>query len=73
MNLELEAYEGELRTLRASCRALAKALQTDPFICGMSEDRDEMGLPERLLVCPYEGLDGFAVYTKTADYSAPGY
>jgi len=43
------------------------------FICGESGDKDEMGLPERILVCPSYGLDGMAVYTKTTDYTAPQY
>ena len=43
------------------------------FICGEGGNKDTMGLPEKILVCPAYGLDGFAVYTKTADYSAPGY
>ena len=41
------------------------------FICGEGGDKDQMGLPERISVCPSYGLDGIAVYTKTKDYSAP--
>jgi len=43
------------------------------FVCGDVGDRDASGLPEKILVCPAYGLDGFAVYTKTTDYSAPSY
>lgn len=43
------------------------------FVCGDMGNKDEMGLPEKLLVCPAEGLDGFAVYSKTKDYTAPGW
>ena len=43
------------------------------FICGEAGDKDSMGLPEKIFVCPSYGLDGFAVYTKTGDYSAPGW
>jgi len=43
------------------------------FICGESGERDSMGLPERISVCPALGLDGMAQYTKTKDYSAPGW
>lgn len=43
------------------------------FICGQSGSKDKFGLPDKLLVCPAYGLDGFAVYTKTMEYSAPGY
>ena len=44
-----------------------------PFICGVVGDNDEYGLPKMFLVCPTVGLDGFAVYTKTAEYRAPGW
>jgi hypothetical protein len=43
------------------------------FICGEAGERDSMGLPERINVCPALGLDGMAQYTKTKDYSAPGW
>ena len=43
------------------------------FICGEVGDKDSVGLPEKLLVCPAYGSDGMAVYTKTTDYSAPSY
>jgi len=43
------------------------------FICGQAGEKDKMGLPEKILVCPSYGADGFAVYTKTTEYSAPGY
>jgi hypothetical protein len=41
------------------------------FICGEGGERDSMGLPEKINVCPAYGLDGMAQYTKTKDYSAP--
>jgi len=43
------------------------------FICGEGGEKDQVGLPEKILVCPAYGSDGFAVYTKTTDYSAPSY
>lgn len=43
------------------------------FICGESGDKDEMGLPEHIFVCPSYGLDGMAIYTKTKSYSSPEY
>ena len=43
------------------------------FICGEVGDRDALGLPEKIMVCPAYGSDGFAIYTKTTDYSAPSY
>lgn len=44
-----------------------------PFICGSVGELDPYGLPKMYLVCPQYGLDGFAVYTKTADYCPPGW
>lgn len=77
MNLELEAYEGELRALRKVQTMVkhlsAEKLQGVYFICGEAGDKDSMGLPQKIFVCPAYGSDGFAVYTKTGDYSAPGY
>jgi len=43
------------------------------FICGEAGDKDASGLPEKIMVCPAYGSDGFAVYTKTTEYSAPSY
>lgn len=43
------------------------------FICGYGGDRDDLGLPDQISVCPTYGLDGYAVYTKTTPYTAPGY
>jgi hypothetical protein len=77
MNLEIEAYEGELRQLRKVHTMVrhmsAEKLQGVYFICGEAGDKDSMDLPLKILVCPAYGLDGFAIYTKSSDYSAPGY
>lgn len=81
MNLELEAYEGELRKLREEnvkwrkifSHANAERFEGVYFICGEGGEKDPMGLPLKISVCPAYGLDGFAIYTKTSDYSAPGY
>jgi len=43
------------------------------FICGEAGEKDSMGLPEKIMVCPAYGLDGFASYKKDRDYSAPGW
>jgi hypothetical protein len=43
------------------------------FICGEAGEKDSMGLPDRLFVCPAYGLDGFAVYKKDRDYDAPAW
>jgi len=43
------------------------------FICGEIGEKDNVGLPEKIMVCPSFGLDGFAIYTKSTSYSAPSY
>lgn len=43
------------------------------FICGIGGEKDEMGLPKYVDICPTYGLDGFARYEKVGDYTAPGY
>jgi hypothetical protein len=43
------------------------------FICGEGGEHDGMGLPEMIMVCPAYGADGFAVYKKHGEYTAPGY
>lgn len=43
------------------------------FITGVSGDKDEMGLPEYVSICPTYGLDGFATYKKSSDYTSPDY
>jgi len=77
MNLELETYEGELAQLRR-VHKMVRHLSADKldgvyFICGEGGEKDDMGLPEKIMVCPAYGLDGFAIYSKTSGYSAPEY
>lgn len=44
-----------------------------PFICGGSKETGEDGLPDMIFVAPAMGADGFAIYQKAKDYSAPSY
>jgi hypothetical protein len=88
MNNEVEKYVGELASLRKEVEELKEEnekfkkifkhslpakLGDAYFICGESESKDEMNLPEQIFICPAYGLEGSAIYTKTADYSAPSY
>ena len=41
------------------------------FICGGLGSQDSFGVPDRILICPQYGADGFYVYKKEKDYSAP--
>ena len=71
MNLELEAYEGELKKLRRlemiiKHEVLAEKLSTY-FICGELGPKDSSGLPDKILVCPAYGVDFFHVYQDTGE------
>lgn len=44
-----------------------------PFVCGTAGGVGEDGMPNAVLICPSYGADGFALYKKIKDYSAPGY
>jgi hypothetical protein len=61
---EIERMTEELRRLYGVER---------PFICGEAGEVGADGFKEYLLVCPSYGADGFAMYKKHKDYSAPGY
>jgi len=43
------------------------------FITGVSGEKDDMGLPEYISICPTYGLDGFSMYKKHTEYSSPDY
>ena len=77
MNLEVEAYEGELTQLRRVHKMVrhlsAEKLDGVFFICGEAGEKDKLGLPDGILVCPTYGLDGFAYYKKAKDYTSPGW
>ena len=68
MNLELEAFEGELTSLRKikkiTQHVLAEKLADVYFICGESGHKDRNGLPDKILVCPAYGADWFQIYVK---------
>ena len=40
------------------------------FICGEAGEKDDVGLPEHILVCPTYGADGVAMYTMSKPYSS---
>ncbi len=65
----------ELQAENTKLRELLRKLsgRGAPFICGASEEKGPDGLPNTIMVCPSYGLDGFAIYRKSSDYSAPSY
>jgi len=70
--------ENELEKLKKENSRLVEELKRlygveRPFICGTAGKVDADGLDEYILVCPMYGADGFAMYKKHKDYSAPGY
>lgn len=78
MNLEIEAYEGELAMLRKCFKmvkhtGLAEKMGDIYFICGEGGEKDKNGLPDRIYVCPAYGVDWFQVYEKTQSAVGPEY
>jgi hypothetical protein len=70
VNLETEAYEGELRKLRQVYEmvkhiGLIEKLGGIYFICGESGAKDDNDLPDNIYICPAYGCDWFQVYEKT--------
>lgn len=70
MNLEVEAYEGELKKLRQvyellNHTALAEKFGDRYFICGHGGQVDKNGLPDKVFLCPAYGVDWFQIYEKT--------
>ena len=78
MNLEIEAYEGELTKLRKLYEMvkhidLAEKRGDIYFICGEGGKKDKNGLPDRIYICPAYGVDWFQVYEKTQSAVGPEY
>lgn len=76
MNLELEAYPGELAKLRqlyniAKHIDLAEKLGGIYFICGEGGEKDQNNLPEQIHICPAYGCDWFQIYEKTSKTFGP--
>lgn len=70
MNLEVEAYEGELKKLRKLYEMvkhmdLAEKLGGIYFICGEAGEKDQNNLPQQIHICPAYGVDWFQIYEKS--------
>jgi len=77
---ELEAENTRLQETVALYQRLHNKLMHEKpeksgryFICGEIGEKDSLGLPDKILVCPTYGLDGFQLYKKDGHYSAPGW
>lgn len=66
-------YELFQKLRKIFLHASAEKLEGVYFICGELGNKDSLGLPERILVCPAYGSDGFSVYKQERPYTAPGY
>ena len=78
MNLELEAYEGELKALRKLSNILKHEVMAEKlgeiyFICGEGGEKDKNNLPERIHICPAYGCDWFQIYERTDKTFGPEY
>lgn len=68
-----EFSEDERKVISISLRILKQAIGRGPFITGAVGERDQIGLYDGYLICPSLGLDGFALYQKSGEYTAPGW
>lgn len=75
MNLEQEAYEGELKKLRDFHKLVRHTVQFGDiyFICGEGGEKDQNNLPERIHICAAYGCDWFQVYQKMDTTHGPGW
>ena len=76
MNLELEAYVGELKKLREFHKMVRHTLLAEKFgdiyfICGEGGEKDKNNLPDKIHICPAYGCDWFQIYTKTEKTFGP--
>lgn len=73
MTNEIEKLRADNAKLREILRHMFPEKSNDFFICGHIGERDSLGLPDKVLICPTYGLDGFAIYQKVGEYTSPGY
>lgn len=78
MNLELEAYEGELKNLRKLSNILKHEVMAEKlgdiyFICGEGGEKDKNNLPKQIHICPAYGCDWFQIYERTDKTHGPQY
>ncbi len=63
----IDSLEEENKKLKNIIRSAFPEKSGEFFICGKGGNRDEMGLPERIIICPTYGSDNMAVYKKVED------
>lgn len=65
---QITSLESENKKIKNIIRSAFPEKSGQFFICGEGGNRDEMGLPERIMICPTYGSDNMAVYKKVKDY-----
>tara|TARA_R110000868_G_scaffold173655_1_gene409880 strand:- start:1077 stop:1322 length:246 start_codon:yes stop_codon:yes gene_type:complete len=81
MNLEVELYEGELKSLREKVvlynKIFLHSFAADKgdiyFVCGEGGQKDNNNLPDRIHICPAYGVDWFQIYERTNKTFGPEY
>ena len=76
MNLELEAYEGELALLRKYHKLIKHTILAEKFgdiyfISGELGEKDANNMPQKIMVCPAYGVDFSYVYEYTGVTTGP--
>lgn len=76
MNLELEAYEGELKQLRKIKALIKHTVLVEKmgdiyFICGELGAKDVNNMPQKIMVCPAYGLDFSYIYEYNGQTTGP--
>ena len=76
MNLETEAYEGELKELRKIRSLIKHTVLVEKmgdiyFISGELGEKDVNNMPQKIMVCPAYGLDFSYIYEYTGVTTGP--
>lgn len=60
----ITSLEEENKKLKNILGSLFPEISGFYFICGEGGNKDSLGLPEQILICPAHGSDYIALYTK---------
>jgi len=63
----MNSLEEENKRLKDIIHSIFPEKSGSYFICGEGGNKDNLGLPERIMICPTYGSDYMAVYTREAD------
>jgi hypothetical protein len=71
--IEAQVVEAALRFYIEAYEQMSDTHPVGVFISGIGDTDPVDGCPKRVMITPYFGLDGFAVYEKIVGYSQPGW